>query len=45
MARLNISGRWPSGRAPHSNDVGFDERRLIYLADRNVGFEITEPRR
>ena len=31
-----------SGRAPQSNDVDVDENGLIYLLDRNRGFEILE---
>jgi hypothetical protein len=31
-----VTGR----RAPQSNDVALDERGLIYLVDRNVGFDI-----
>jgi hypothetical protein len=37
MVRLNISGRSPGAR---SEDADFDDRGLIYLADRNVGFDI-----
>jgi hypothetical protein len=33
-----VTGR----RAPQSNDVALDERGLIYLVDRNVGFDILE---
>ena len=28
--------------APQSNDVTLDDRGLIYLVDRNVGFDILE---
>jgi hypothetical protein len=30
-------------RAPQTNDVDVDERGLVYLIDRNVGFDILEP--
>jgi len=33
-----VTGR----RSPQSNDVALDERGLIYLVDRNVGFDILE---
>src|SRR5499433_377395 len=33
-----VTGR----RAPQSNDVALDERGLIYLVDRNIGFDILE---
>jgi hypothetical protein len=33
-----VSGR----RAPQSNDVALDDRGLIYLVDRNIGFDILE---
>ena len=29
--------------APQTNDVDVDERGLVYLVDRHVGFDILEP--
>jgi hypothetical protein len=31
--------------SPHSNDADVDDRRVIYFADRLVGFDILELRR
>jgi hypothetical protein len=33
------------GPSPQSNDVDLDDCGLIYLADRNVGLDVLEPRR
>jgi len=32
----------PGRRAPQSNDVALDDRGLIYVVDRNIGFDIVE---
>ena len=33
-----VSGR----RAPQSNDVALDDRALIYVVDRNIGFDVLD---
>ena len=32
----------PAGAAPQSNDVALDDRGLIYIVDRHVGFDVLE---
>ena len=32
----------PGRRAPQTNDVALDDRGLIYIVDRNIGFDILE---
>jgi len=36
------SGSAAGRPAPQSNDVALDERGLIYMVDRHVGFDILE---